>query len=119
MRALSFQMPNPPDQRQTAAQRGYGRKWQRARELWLQQHPLCVMHTELGRVVLATVVDHIVPHRGDLSLFWDRKNWQSLCKQCHDAHKQRQEKGGTSASCNVAGLPTDRNHHWFKTKTEA
>ena len=31
-----------------------------------------------------TVVDHIRPHRGDPVLFWDEKNWQSLCKSCHD-----------------------------------
>ena len=34
----------------------------------------------------ATVVDHIVPHRGDPQLFWDESNWQPLCKACHD-HK--------------------------------
>ena len=27
---------------------------------------------------------HIRPHRGDPVLFWDEKNWQSLCKPCHD-----------------------------------
>ena len=112
-------MPNPTDQRESAAKRGYGHKWQKAREAWLSDHPLCVMHADLGRVVPATVVDHKVPHRGDLSLFWDRKNWQSLCKQCHDAHKQRQEKGGASGGCNLTGMPTDPNHHWFKPKAPA
>ena len=32
----------------------------------------------------ATVVDHIVPHRGDRALFWAENNWQPLCKACHD-----------------------------------
>ena len=32
------------------------------------------------------VIDHIIPHRGDPILFWDRSNWQPLCKDCHD-HK--------------------------------
>ncbi len=112
-------MPNTTDPRASAAQRGYGHKWQKAREQWLREHPLCTMHADLGRVVPATVVDHKIPHRGDFKLFWDRKNWQSLCKLCHDAHKQRQEKGGTSAACNLAGLPTDQNHHWLKPKTTA
>jgi 5-methylcytosine-specific restriction protein A len=36
-------------------------------------------------VVAATVVDHIVPHRGDERLFWDSvNNWQSLCESCHN-----------------------------------
>lgn len=37
-----------------------------------------------GKYVQATVVDHIKPHRGDNKLFWDKSNWQSLCKSCHD-----------------------------------
>lgn len=42
---------------------------------------------------MAEVVDHIVPHKGDLSLFWSRSNWQSLCKRCHDI-KTAMEDGG-------------------------
>ena len=92
--------------------RPYGSKWQRAREDWLREHPLCVMHQQRGMVVEATVVDHVVPHRGDLKLFWDRTNWQSLCKLCHDAHKQRIEKGGTVPGCDLSGIPIDANHPW-------
>ena len=32
----------------------------------------------------ATVVDHIVPHRGNWKLFVDPANHQSLCKRHHD-----------------------------------
>jgi 5-methylcytosine-specific restriction protein A len=32
----------------------------------------------------ATVVDHIIPHRGNQRLFWDQNNWQALCKRHHD-----------------------------------
>lgn len=32
----------------------------------------------------ATVVDHIVPHRGDWEKFIDPANYQSLCKRHHD-----------------------------------
>ena len=45
-----------------------------------------------GRVVLATVVDHIEPHRGDQAKFYGGA-LQSLCKQCHDSDKQRIELG--------------------------
>lgn len=75
----------------TAAQRGYGYRWQKARESHLRMHPLCVMCDAQGRTVLATVVDHKTPHRGDQALFWDRENWQSLCSPCHDVTKRRQE----------------------------
>lgn len=38
------------------------------------------------------VADHIRPHRGDRSLFFDATNLQCLCKACHDSKKQRQER---------------------------
>lgn len=37
------------------------------------------------------VADHIIPHRGDASLFWNKKNLQTLCKSCHDSIKQAEE----------------------------
>lgn len=100
------------DDRQSSAQRGYGSKWQRARKAWLLKHPLCKMHADRGLVVAATVVDHIIPHRGDMTLFWDRNNWQSLCKACHDTHKQRLEKSGAVVGCDMSGIPIDPSHPW-------
>lgn len=50
----------------------------------LVREPLCRMCTADGQVVPATTVDHIVPHRGDMALFWDVGNLQSLCKPHHD-----------------------------------
>lgn len=49
-----------------------------------EAHPLCVQCAKQGKYVRATVVDHIIPHRGDQKLFWDQNNWQALCKSCHD-----------------------------------
>jgi 5-methylcytosine-specific restriction endonuclease McrA len=39
----------------------------------------------------SAVVDHIVPHRGSLALFWDPANLQSVSKEYHDTEKQRIE----------------------------
>lgn len=100
------------DRRESSAKRGYGYKWQQAREGFLRANPLCVLHEKLGRLVPATVVDHIVPHKGDRALFWDRANWQPLCKQCHDVHKQRLESGGRMVGCDASGVPLDAGHHW-------
>lgn len=77
--------------KQTSSQRGYGYKWQKARERYLQQHPLCVYCEREGRVTAASVVDHIEPHRGDMKLFWSPSNWQSLCATHHSRDKQREE----------------------------
>lgn len=78
--------------KRTAAQRGYGYRWQKARDQYLQEHPLCVMCQDAGTVKASAVVDHITPHRGDVRLFWDENNWQALCKTHHDGEKQRQER---------------------------
>jgi 5-methylcytosine-specific restriction protein A len=82
------------DQRRgTTSERGYGWAWQKARAAFLSSHPLCAEHERQGRVVAASVVDHRIPHRGDQRLFWDRSNWQPLCKSCHDT-KTASEDGG-------------------------
>ena len=47
-----------------------------------------------GRLVPATVVDHVVPHRGDQRLFWDESNWAPACKPCHDAKTAREGRWG-------------------------
>lgn len=40
------------------------------------------------------VVDHIEPHRGDRTLFFDPKNCRAVTKEWHDKHKQSMEKSG-------------------------
>ena len=64
--------------------RGYDARWRKARALFLRQNPLCAECRRNGVLTPATVVDHIIPHRGDERLFWDEGNWQPLCKPCHD-----------------------------------
>lgn len=49
-------------------------------------------------LTLATVVDHITPHRGDSLLFWNFQNLQSLCHTCHASVKQMQENRPGSVS---------------------
>lgn len=76
----------------TTAERGYGSRWQKARATYLKDHPLCVMCKAEGAIELATVVDHIIPHEGNQSLFWDSQNWQALCKRHHDSDAQRKDR---------------------------
>jgi len=97
----------PP--RKTAAQRGYGSRWQKARVGWLRSHPLCAECQRLGKLVAASDVDHITPHKGDMAIFWDAGNWQSLCRSCHSSKTVREDggfgarSGGGSKSGSVAG----------------
>jgi len=81
-------------QRGTTAERGYGARWQKARAHYLSKYPLCVECEAQGRVEVATDLDHIVPHKGDMERFWDFKNnVQSLCKR-HHSIKTSKEDGG-------------------------
>jgi 5-methylcytosine-specific restriction protein A len=57
-------------------------------------------------VTVATVVDHILPHRGDRVLFWDRSNWQALSKKCHD-RKTAEHDGGFGNARTVVRTSTD------------
>ncbi|SEN43708.1 5-methylcytosine-specific restriction enzyme A [Nitrosomonas marina] len=84
--------------RGSSSERGYGAKWRKERDKYLVSHPYCCEHLKQNKYVIATVVDHKIPHRlyeakqtGDrnlilaaMRLFWDRKNWQPMCKPCHD-----------------------------------
>ena len=70
--------------RENAAERGYDGKWRKARGLFLQRNPLCTSCLKEGKITPAVIVDHIIPHRGDMALFWDQGNWQPLCKNHHD-----------------------------------
>lgn len=82
--------------RGSAHQRGYGARWQKASKAWLRAHPLCACpdcDSGRKRVTPAVLVDHRVPHRGDMKLFWDSSNWQSMAKACHD-RKTATEDGG-------------------------
>lgn len=84
--------------RPSAAARGYGGRWRQAREGYLRRHPLCLPCSEQGRTEPATVVDHIIDHKGDRALFWDSSNWQPLCKRCHDRKTARTTRFGRMAA---------------------
>ena len=106
-------------ERKTTAERGYGSRWQKARKTFLLSHPICADHEKRGMVMPATVVDHIVPHKGDMSLFWDHGNWQPLCAACHNLKTAVQDGGGGHGKammpgCDVNGVPIDGCHHWNK-----
>lgn len=101
-------------------------RWRKARLAHLQCEPLCRLCRQRGVLndgsLKATgepqpdlrrrflVVDHVVPHRGDLDLFWDRTNWQTLCPDHHDIVKQREELRGFSNARGPDGWPLDPAH---------
>jgi 5-methylcytosine-specific restriction protein A len=55
----------------------------------LAREPLCRFCTAKGRVVPATVVDHIETINEAPHLRLDLDNLRSLCKPCHDERTMR------------------------------
>lgn len=92
-------------------------RWRNVRANQLIRQPLCVMCQQQGRDTIATIVDHIIEHKGNAELFWDVNNHQSLCASCHSASKQMQEIHGYSQACDINGFPID-NRHPFNKKGE-
>jgi len=92
----------PREPRLSAYARGYTKRWDKAAKAFRVQYPLCGMRPGgqvpvmsqcylEQRVTAATQTDHVVPHRGDRTLFWDREhNWQSLCDACGGRKSQRE-----------------------------
>lgn len=87
-------------------------RWRKLRRVHLNGEPMCRFCKAQGYRTLATVVDHITPHKGDEALFFDPSNLQSLCKDHHDATKAREERGGIVVGCDANGVPLDPGHHW-------
>ncbi len=81
------------DLRPSACARGYGRKWQKRKTIYLFKNPLCKLCGDAGLVAAAKCVDHIIPSTPDRPGFWDPDNWQGLCTQCH-SKKTATEDGG-------------------------
>lgn len=64
---------------------------------WLAIHPI-YRFEPWDHSRPATIVDHIVPHRGDPLLMWSEWNWQPLTKRAHDRKTATEERGASPLS---------------------
>ncbi len=102
-------------ERGSAHARGYGKRWDKASRAWRVRHPLCgdrrpdAVRPDVwscasrGTVQPGSVTDHIIPHRGDQVLFWDPRNWQTLCESCHNRKSQSEGRGDSFLTKASAG----------------
>ncbi len=68
----------------------YGWRWKRKARQHLREHPLCATCEAQGKAVAATVVDHVIPHKGNEAAFWGGE-LQSLCTRHHNEKTGRGE----------------------------
>jgi 5-methylcytosine-specific restriction protein A len=107
------------DRRPSARQRSYTSKWERESKafLALQEN----RHCACGCGRFADMIDHRVPHKGDMRSFWDRSNWQPMNRRCNSRKAVLTEGAfGNKASacsygspgCTDDGTPRDAAHWW-------
>lgn len=58
-------------------------RWREVSRSFLTRNPLCLHCKQNNKITPSSETDHITPHKGNLKLFWDKDNWQPLCKVCH------------------------------------
>lgn len=85
-------------------------RWDKLSRRYRRHHPLCTFCKREGRISLATVVDHIVPHRGNRELLFDMNNLQGLCTPCHNSTKQIEDIRGYNKQIGEDGWPVDPRH---------
>lgn len=66
-------------------------RWARMREQKKDEAPFCVDCEAEGKLTVWTELDHQVPHRGDLDIFWDYENLRGRCREHHQAKTARGE----------------------------
>lgn len=91
------------------------RQWAALREEVIQRDMgmcrKCGARLTLGRSgPRAAVVHHKKPHKGDVELFFDKGNLESVCWACHSGVIQSEEKLGFSTEIGIDGWPVDPAH---------
>lgn len=82
-------------------------RWLARRKHQLQAEPLCRICQAMGIVTVATVADHVEPHKGDRALFFGGP-LQSLCAEHHSGAKQQAEAAGRRVTVTGAdGWPVE------------
>lgn len=90
-----------------AHERGYNSVWKRATLRFKDDHPYCLGCRAIGLVRATSCIDHIIPHRGDKTLFWNEENWQPSCSWHHNSIKPMLEKLWTTGILRDSGLRLD------------
>jgi hypothetical protein len=66
-------------------------EWRKMIKEFIAQNPSCIGCAAIGKRTPATIMDHIIPHKGDRSKFFSGP-FQPLCSWCHGATKRMLER---------------------------
>lgn len=103
--AGKFCPDHSPDERATAAQRGYDASWRSLRRMKLNAYPLCEVCQREQRLTPATEVHHDKPiaTHPELRLVW--ANLVSICRACHQRIEAQRRGTSTSPTSNAGTAP--------------
>ena len=85
-------------------------RWRKVAKMFLDQNPLCSPCLKSQRETPGTIVHHKIEHKGDIELFYNWDNLESVCASCHSGHIRVSEHVGYSQSCDADGFPIDPRH---------
>lgn len=114
---------SPKENRPSARQRGYTRQWERESKAFLACPANRTCSCGCGQP--ADMVDHRIAPKGDMTLFWDRSNWQPMNRRCNIRKAVHCEGGFGRAPSNkpmsiivkgsdAQGRPLDPRHPWAR-----
>lgn len=78
--------------RGSARQRGYVPAWDVEAAAFKRRNPFCLGCRAVGIQTGTDVVDHVEPHKGDQTKFWNTALWQPACRWHHDVIKPQLER---------------------------
>jgi 5-methylcytosine-specific restriction enzyme A len=91
------------------------RRWKNLRRHQRKIEPLCRFCKQRGINTPGEHVDHIIPHNGDVNLFF-LGELQTLCADCHNRIKRMAELHGFRPDVGLDGWPVDPNHPANRTR---
>jgi 5-methylcytosine-specific restriction endonuclease McrA len=82
--------------------------WQRLRSAKLMLNPICEPCSAIGRIEVATLVDHVQAISDGGEPFPEMSGLMSMCSACHN---RKHSPKGAFIGCDESGMPIG-NHPW-------
>ena len=85
--------------------------WRTSSKVYRQEHPLCEVCLNFDQVVIAEVVDHLIPIN-ELGSKLNNENFMAMCHSCHNTKSAKERHQGIliehSTIVGSGRIPTNR-----------